>query len=110
MGPMMLGNQPENYFPPAPTMGANPLGRLGLFGQGKPSGDRDELRKRIASMISGQGTPQNVGQGLGAIMTGIAAANARRNAAFPQAPGGAQPSFATSLRNFFTAGNNGGLY
>ena len=77
-----------------------------------PSGsqDMDKKRQEIARMIMGQGPAQNVGQGFGQLATGISLGMGKRKSPFPTAPGGAQPSIMTGLRNFFTGGHNGGLY
>ncbi|WP_085032304.1 hypothetical protein [Ensifer aridi] len=71
---------------------------------------REELAKRLQAEIMGQPLPQTVGGGMGMLGAGLAAGFAKRNAAFPTAPGGAQPSLMTGLANFFTGGRNGGLY
>lgn len=71
---------------------------------------RDELAKRLQAQIMGQPLPQTIGGGAGMLGAGLAAGFAKRNAAFPTAPGGAQPSLMTGLANFFTGGRNGGLY
>ncbi|MGD9476959.1 hypothetical protein [Shinella sp. G-2] len=70
----------------------------------------DDISGDLARMIIGQGPAQNVGQGIGQLMAGLSLGIDRRNAAFPPAPGGAQPSFMTGLRNFVTGGHNGGLF
>lgn len=74
---------------------------------------RQQLAEQLQARILGQPMPQNTAEGVGALMTGIAAGAAKRNAAFPiapTAPGGAKPSALTGLANFFTMGRNGGLY
>ncbi|MDW9814926.1 hypothetical protein GOB25_07565 [Sinorhizobium meliloti] len=73
----------------------------------KPS--REELAKRLQAQIMGQQLPQSIGGGMGMLGAGLAAGLAKRNAAFPTAPGGAQPSMMTGLANFFTGNRNGGL-
>ncbi|PDT47442.1 hypothetical protein CO661_11915 [Sinorhizobium fredii] len=71
---------------------------------------REEMAKRLQAQIMGQPLPQSIGGGAGMLGAGLAAGFAKRNAAFPTAPGGAQPSLMTGLANFFTGGRNGGLY
>ncbi|WP_373413714.1 hypothetical protein [Ensifer aridi] len=71
---------------------------------------REELAKQFQAQIMGQPLPQTIGGGAGMLGAGLAAGFAKRNAAFPTAPGGAQPSLMTGLANFFTGGRNGGLY
>ncbi|MGT2444470.1 hypothetical protein ACU4I5_18600 [Ensifer adhaerens] len=71
--------------------------------------NRQQLAEQLQAKIMGQPMPQNTAEGVGALMTGIAAGAAKRNAAFPVAPGGAKPSALTGLSNFFTMGRNGGL-
>ncbi len=71
---------------------------------------REEMAKRLQAQIMGQALPQTIGGGIGMLGAGLAAGLARRNAAFPTAPGAAQPSITTGLANFFTGGRNGGLY
>lgn len=79
--------------------------------QGVPaSGDaREQLAARLRSQILGQPLPQTVGGGMGMLGAGLAAGFAKRNGAFPAVPGGANPSLATGLANFFTGNRNGGL-
>ncbi|MEY9328240.1 hypothetical protein [Sinorhizobium fredii] len=72
--------------------------------------NREEMAKRLQAQIMGQPLPQSLGGGMGMLGAGLAAGFAKRNAAFPTAPGGAQPSMMTGLANFFTGGRNGGLY
>lgn len=72
--------------------------------------NRQQLAEQLQAKIMGQPMPQNTAEGVGALMTGIAAGAARRNAAFPVAPGGAKPAPLAGLANFFTMGRNGGLY
>lgn len=73
-------------------------------------GDREQLAARLRAQILGQPMPQTVGGGMGMLGAGLAAGFAKRNAAFPTAPGGAQASMMTGLANFFTGNRNGGLY
>jgi hypothetical protein len=73
---------------------------------------REKLRRAFAAQIMGQ-QPQNVTQGLGQLMAGIGMGIGnynRQGQAFPTAPAGGAPSFGTTLGNFFTGRNNGGLY
>lgn len=49
-------------------------------------------------------------QGLARVANAMAGAYQRQGQAFPDAPGGATPSFGTQLANFWTMRNNGGLY
>ncbi|ASP50959.1 MULTISPECIES: hypothetical protein [Sinorhizobium] len=76
----------------------------------RPNETREQLAQRLQAQIMGQAIPQSIGGGMGMLGTGLAAGFAKRNAAFPTAPGGAQPSMMTGLANFFTGGRNGGLY
>ncbi|KQX21180.1 hypothetical protein ASD01_29595 [Ensifer sp. Root423] len=71
--------------------------------------NRQQLAEQLQAKIMGQPMPQNTAEGVGALMTGIAAGAAKRNAAFPVAPGGGKTSPLTGLANFFTMGRNGGL-
>ncbi|RVH37670.1 hypothetical protein [Sinorhizobium meliloti] len=71
---------------------------------------REELAKRLQAQIMGQALPQTIGGGMGMLGAGLVANFAKQNAAFPTAPGAAQPSVMTGLANFFTGGRNGGLY
>ncbi|VTZ61768.1 hypothetical protein [Sinorhizobium medicae] len=71
---------------------------------------REEVAKRLQAQIMGQALPKTIGGGMGMLGAGLAANFAKQNAAFPTAPGAAQPSLMTGLANFFTGGRNGGLY
>ncbi|MDX0250299.1 hypothetical protein [Sinorhizobium meliloti] len=75
----------------------------------RPNETREQLAQRLQAQIMGQAIPQSIGGGMGMLGAGLAAGFAKRNAAFPTAPGGAQPSMMTGLANFFTGGRNGGL-
>ncbi|ASP84170.1 hypothetical protein CN221_11100 [Sinorhizobium meliloti] len=75
----------------------------------RPNETREQLAQRLQAQIMGQPLPQSLGGGMGMLGAGLAAGFAKRNAAFPTAPGGAQPSMMTGLANFFTGGRNGGL-
>lgn len=116
-----MNRMQSGYFPPAPTGGMSATSSTGmnpsfsLFSRlqspaGQNTNKRQKLVKDLEAMIMGQGPAQNVGQGIGQLMSGVALGVARRNAAFPEAPGGAAPSFKTGLMNFFTGGHNGGLF
>lgn len=105
-----IGRMQSGYYPPAPTNGMSPSFSLFRGLQQQPLNQRQQLVNRIQAQIMGQGPAQNVGEGLGQIMSGVALNIAKRNAAFPEAPGGGSPSFGTGLMNFFTGGRNGGLY
>ncbi|WP_037460663.1 hypothetical protein [Sinorhizobium fredii] len=83
---------------------------IGYSGYQGTKPTREELAKRLQAQIMGQPLPQSIGGGMGMFGSGLAAALAKRSAAFPTAPGGAQPSMMTGLANFFTGGRNGGLY
>ncbi|MCM5689499.1 hypothetical protein [Sinorhizobium meliloti] len=76
----------------------------------RPNETREQLAQRLQAQIMGQAIPQTIGGGMGMLGAGLAAGFAKRDAAFPTAPGGAQPSMMTGLANFFTGGRNGGLY
>lgn len=75
---------------------------------------RDQRKQAIISQIMGQGAPQpmNAGQGamngLNSVMGGFALRN-HKQGAFPTAPGGGQPGIMQGLMNFFGRGG-GGLY
>lgn len=88
----------------------NQLPLLGNLRRPDSTQNRQKLAEELQARIMGQPMPQNATAGVGALMTGIAAGAAKRNAAFPTAPGGATPSPFTGLANFFTMGRNGGLY
>ncbi len=75
----------------------------------RPNETREQLAQRLQAQIMGQPLPQSLGGGMGMLGAGLAAGFAKRDAAFPTAPGGAQPSMMTGLANFFTGGRNGGL-
>ncbi|MDW9908866.1 hypothetical protein GOB14_11810 [Sinorhizobium meliloti] len=75
-----------------------------------PNETREQLAQRLQAQIMGQALPQTIGGGMGMLGAGLAANFAKQNAAFPTAPGAAQPSLMTGLANFFTGGRNGGLY
>ncbi|WP_246807064.1 hypothetical protein [Ensifer sp. ENS05] len=80
-------------------------------GMARPANqNRQQLAEQLQAKIMGQPMPQTTAEGVGALMTGIAAGAAKRGAAFPSAPGGAKPSALTGLANFFSMGRNGGLY
>ncbi|QRY69170.1 hypothetical protein JVX98_13195 [Ensifer sp. PDNC004] len=85
-------------------------GYTGYQGVQAGGGQREQLAARLRSQILGQPLPQTIGGGAGMLGAGIAAGLANRNATFPTAPGGAKPSFATGLANFFSANRNGGLF
>lgn len=90
---------------------ANRPGSFNFYpGQQPDMQRRQQLMQQFRNQILGQPLPQTVGGGLNMLGAGIAENFANRNAAFPSAPGGAKPSFATGLANFFTGGRNGGLY
>lgn len=92
-----------------PMMGLNPFSGLG---QPRSAADKQKLIKMIEDQMMGQDT-SNVGGGMSALAQGALLGMQRRNSAqgaFPSAPGGAQPSPLTGLRNFFLSGRNGGLY
>lgn len=84
-------------------------GYTGYQGVQTSGNARAQLAARLRSQILGQSLPQTVGGGMGMLGAGLAAGFAKRGAAFPAAPGGAQPSMMTGLANFFTGNRNGGL-
>ncbi|PDT82936.1 hypothetical protein [Sinorhizobium sp. BJ1] len=86
------------------------MNRYGGYQGAMPQATREELAKRLQAQIMGQPLPQTIGGGAGMLGAGLAAGFAKRNAAFPTAPGAVQPSMMTGLANFFTGGRNGGLY
>ncbi|WP_322884018.1 hypothetical protein U8C35_17215 [Sinorhizobium medicae] len=85
------------------------MGYTGYRGS-MPNETREQLAQRLQAQIMGQALPQTIGGGMGMLGAGLAANFANQNAAFPTAPGAAQPSMMTGLANFFTGGRNGGLY
>jgi hypothetical protein len=78
------------------------------------SDGKDARKQALIAQIMGQGAPapqtpgQGAAQGMSAVMNGFALRNQNRGA-FPDAPGGAKPSFSQGLMNFFGLGG-GGLY
>lgn len=85
-------------------------GYIGYQGAQPAGSSREQLAERLRAQILGQPLPQNIGGGMGMLGAGLAAGFTKQNTQFPAAPGGAKPSFATGLANFFTRGKNGGLY
>lgn len=85
-------------------------GYIGYQGYQPGGTTREQLAERLRAQLLGQPLPQTVGGGMGMLGAGLAAGFAKRNAAFPTAPGGAKPSIATGLANFMTGNRNGGLF
>ncbi|MEX2741082.1 hypothetical protein AB3480_06495 [Rhizobium mongolense] len=81
--------------------------------QQQQSGDlRQRMAAQLAQSIMGQ-PADTTGEGALQLATGIGMGLSkfnRKDGAYPEAPGGASPSFGTMLGNFFTGRNNGGLY
>lgn len=69
------------------------------------------LRKRqaVAQALTAP-MPQDMGQGMASLGNALAMRERQRQAAYPQAPGGAQPNFITAMKNLLSGGQNGGLY
>jgi hypothetical protein len=70
-------------------------------------------RQLLGATLLGSMAPRKItspGQGLMQLAETALNANTYRNSMFPDAPGGAKPSFSTQFKNFMTGGNNGGLY
>jgi hypothetical protein len=73
---------------------------------------REQMAQQLAQSMIGQ-PAQNTAQGVGQLVAGIGLGLSnykKKGQQFPTAPGGAAPSFGTSLANFFTGRQNGGLY
>jgi hypothetical protein len=73
---------------------------------------RQMMATQMAQSILGQ-PAQNMTQGISQLAAGIGLGLSnyqKTGQQFPKAPGGASPSFGTSLANFFTGRHNGGLY
>lgn len=72
--------------------------------------NQDARKQALIQQIMGQGAPQSTGQGamqgLQSMLGGLQLRQHNKGP-FPQAPGGATPSFATGLMNMF--GKGGGL-
>lgn len=88
----------------------NPFSFYAGMRQPDTTQNRQRLAEQLQAKIMGQPMPQTTAEGIGAVMNGLAAGAAKRNAAFPVAPGGAKPAPFAGLANFFTMGRNGGLY
>lgn len=87
-----------------------PLNQSQNQGQMTPDARRRALQQQFAQQILGQPATTAAG-GVGQLLAGIGQWQQRQpDSQFPQAPGGAQPSFLTGLGNLFTGNNNGGLY
>jgi len=63
-------------------------------------------RKAIAMALN---PPQDLGSGLQSLGQAFAMRAQQQNANYPAAPGGAKPSFFTTMQNLF-GGNQGGIY
>ena len=81
-----------------------------------PDARRQELEQMFKQRLLGQAPAQMPTTALGGVAQlaagiGMGLHNFQQQGKqFPDAPGGASPSFGTSLANFFTGRNNGGLY
>lgn len=82
------------------------------FPVGSPEYRQQQMKQQIMAGIMGGGqsaTPaQGMASGFGSIMNGLALRK-MNTGAFPDAPGGAKPSFPVGLMNFFGI-QKGGLY
>lgn len=81
-------------------------------GQADPTVRRQQMAAQLAQQIMGQ-PAQNVPQGAGQLAAGLGMGLANwqtKDAAFPTAPGGTDPSMMTGLANFFSGRKNGGLF
>lgn len=97
----------SNYFPPMPT---DPYSRYQYMSAARPQAGQQDMASQLAQSIMGQ-PAQNVTQGAGQIAAGLGMGLRKyMDKQYPTAPGGAQPSFMTSMANLFTGGHNGGLY
>jgi hypothetical protein len=88
----------------------NPQAMYGQMGQ--PDMRRQQVVQQLQQQIMGQ-SPTTAAGGFAKLATGIGMGinnYQQQGKQFPTAPGGAAPSFATTLGNFFTGRNNGGLY
>jgi hypothetical protein len=88
----------------------NPQAMYGQMGQ--PDMRRQQVAQQLQQQIMGQ-TPTTAAGGFAKLATGIGIGlndYRQQGQQFPTAPGGAAPSFATTLGNFFTGRSNGGLY
>lgn len=96
----------QGAIPNAPQ--GQPTGSQAMFGKMLPN---QKTAQQLAQQMLAQ-PAQNVSQGVGQMAAGLGLGLAKftqQNSAFPPAPGGAKPSLATGLANFFTGRNNGGL-
>lgn len=87
---------------------SQPMTPQAMFGQLYPN---QKTAQQLAQQMIAQ-PAQNIAQGIGQMAAGAGLGLAKFNqqaSAFPAAPGGATPSLATGLANFFTGRNNGGL-
>lgn len=107
-----------SYYPPAPQappQQQQPYNPFGLYGHiAQPNADqrRQQYAQQFAERMIGQ-PAQTAAQGYGQLAAGIGMGLAKyqeRGEQFPEAPGGAKPSFMNNLANFFTNRNNGGLF
>ncbi len=97
----------SNYYPPAPN---DPYSRYQYMALPRPVAGSQEMSNQLAQSIMGQ-PAQNVTQGAGQLAAGLGMGLRKyMSKQYPAAPGGAQPSFMTSMANLFTGGRNGGLY
>lgn len=96
------------------TMYANdPFSRYAYIGGSNQADQRrQQLAQQFQQQLLGQ-TPTTAAGGFAQLAAGIGMGLNRyqqQGQQFPTAPGGGAPSFATTLGNFFTGRNNGGLY
>lgn len=86
--------------------------QMGMQQQTTPDMRRQQLAQQFQQKIMGQ-TPTTAAGGMAQLAAGLGSAignYSQQGQQFPTAPGGATPSFGTTLGNFFTGRNNRGLY
>lgn len=97
------------------TMYANdPFAHYAYMGGANQADQRRQLvAQQLQQQIMGQPTPTTALGGVAQLAAGLGRGlynYSQQGQQFPTAPGGGAPSFATTLGNFFTGRNNGGLY
>lgn len=111
----------NGYYPPAPSAPQqpqqfDPFGRYSSMAQPTADERRKQYAQQFAQQMIGQ-PAQTAAQGYGQLAAGIGMGLANyakgyqeQGKQFPDAPGGAQPTFMNNLANFFTGRKTGGLY